>query len=66
MDINPNEYYYPINTTESNQTFNKYKSLSKRIENVSFCGRSGLFRYIDMIPAVQIHLEIAYKFIKSF
>ena len=65
MECNPNEYYYPINTVESNKKYNKYKSLAKNINNISFCGRSGLFRYIDMIPAVLIHLEMANKFVKN-
>ena len=65
MDLNPEEYYYPINTKESNLIFNKYKSLAKNIKNISFCGRTGLFRYIDMIPAVVIHLEMANKFVRN-
>ena len=65
MDLNPEEYYYPINTKDSNEIFNKYKSLAKNIKNISFCGRAGLFKYIDMIPAVDIHLRIANKFIKN-
>ena len=65
MDLNPEEYYYPINTKESNEIFNKYKLLAKSIKKISFCGRTGLFRYIDMIPAVLIHLDMANKFIKN-
>ena len=64
MDLNPKEYYYPINTKESNLIFNK-QSLAKNIKNISFCGRTGLFRYIDMIPAVVIHLEMANKFVRN-
>ena len=66
MDINPEEYYYPINTKDSNEIFNKYKSLAKNIKNISFCGRAGLFKYIDMIPAVDIHLRMANKFVKDY
>ena len=65
MDLNPEEYYYPINTKDSNEIFNKYKSLAKNIKNISFCGRAGLFKYIDMIPAVDIHLRMANKFVKD-
>ena len=32
MDLNPEEYYYPINTKDSNEIFNKYKSLAKNIK----------------------------------
>ena len=66
MDLNPEEYYYPINTKDSNEIFNKYKSLAKNIKNISFCGRAGLFKYIDMIPAVDIHLRMANKFVKDY
>ena len=31
-----------------------------------FCGRTGLFKYIDMIPAVNIHMKIAKDFLKNF
>ena len=65
MDLNPQEYYYPIKTKDSNRIFNKYKLLAKNIKNISFCGRTGLFKYIDMVPAVTIHLEMANKFVKN-
>ncbi|MAR85343.1 MAG: UDP-galactopyranose mutase [Cytophagia bacterium] len=65
MDLNPEEYYYPINTKDSNAIFKKYKFLAKNIKNISFCGRTGLFKYIDMIPAVDIHLRMAHKFVNN-
>lgn len=65
MDLNPEEYYYPISTKNSNAIFNKYKSLAKNMKDISFCGRTGLFKYIDMIPSVIIHLEMANKFVKN-
>ena len=40
--------------------------LAKKNKKVIFCGRTGLFRYIDMVPAVQIHLQIVNAFIKNF
>ncbi len=65
MEENPNEYYYPVQTKESNILFNKYKELSLQDSKLIFCGRTGLFRYIDMIPTVLIHLKIAKEFIKN-
>ena len=64
MEENPNEYYYPVQTKESNILFKKYKELSLQDSKLIFCGRTGLFRYIDMIPTVLIHLKIAKEFIK--
>lgn len=62
---NPGEYYYPVSTKESRELFKKYELLSKNLSNITFCGRTGLFKYIDMVPAVNIHLQIANKFINN-
>ncbi len=66
IEINPGEYYYPIHTSSSREIFSKYKNISRKNSNVTFCGRTGLFRYIDMIPAVLLHLEISRKFLFNF
>ena len=65
MEENPNEYYYPVHTKESIFTYNKYKLLASRKNKITFCGRTGLFKYIDMIPAVSIHRKIANDFLKN-
>ncbi len=65
MQDNPGEYYYPVQTKESRSIYQKYKNLSLKEEKVIFCGRTGLFRYIDMIPTVLIHIEMAKDFIKK-
>jgi len=62
---NPGEYYYPIHTKESIRLYQKYLKLSKKNKEITFCGRTGLFKYIDMIPCVMIHLEIAQKYLKN-
>ena len=62
---NPGEYYYPVQTRNSRQIFQQYEELSKGFENITFCGRTGLFKYIDMVPAVNIHIQIAYNFLKN-
>ena len=63
---NPNEYYYPVQTKNSRKIFEKYKKLSKENKKVTFCGRTGLFKYIDMVPAVLIHMKIARNFLSYF
>ena len=45
--------------------YETYKKLSKEEKNITFCGRTGLFKYIDMIPAVTIHQKIAYEYLKN-
>ena len=66
IDNNPGEYYYPVNTNFSRQIFSKYEKLAKRKPSITFIGRTGLFKYIDMIPAVQIHIKLAKNFIKKY
>ena len=63
---NPGEYYYPVHTKFSRSLYEKYKKLSKKNEKITFCGRTGLFRYIDMVPCVQMHIQIAEKFLKKY
>ena len=65
MYKNPGEYYYPVQTMYSKKLYEKYKKLSKKDKQITFCGRTGLFRYIDMIPSVEIHQKIAYKFLRT-
>ena len=65
MKENPNEYYYPVQTKNSKKIYEKYKKLSRNEKNITFCGRTGLFKYIDMIPAVTIHQKIANQFLKN-
>ena len=63
MDDNPGEYYYPVINPESNALLGKYQVLALDYPQVTFCGRTGLFRYLDMLPAVTMHLQIASNFL---
>ena len=64
MKMNPGEYYYPVQTKESKNIHSNYLELAKKELNLTFIGRTGLFKYIDMIPAVEIHIRLAEKFLK--
>ena len=64
MEMNPGEYYYPVQTKESKSIYNNYLELSKKVTNITFIGRTGLFKYIDMIPAIEIHMRLTEKFLK--
>ncbi len=65
MSENPNEYYYPVQTRKSKKMYEQYKKFSKNFKKITFCGRTGLFKYIDMIPAVTIHEKIAKSFLNN-
>ena len=65
LESNPGEHYYPVKTKKSIEIFENYRKLAKRQEKITFCGRTGIFKYIDMIPAVNIHLKIAKEFLKN-
>ena len=65
MELNPNEYYYPVITSSSKEIFKKYIIRAKSLKNITFCGRTGLFRYLDMVPAVELHLKMAKDFLKK-
>tara|TARA_Y100000589_G_scaffold180005_1_gene170410 strand:- start:2035 stop:3168 length:1134 start_codon:yes stop_codon:yes gene_type:complete len=65
IENNPGEYYYPIQTRISKKIYENYKKLASKEKSITFCGRTGLFKYIDMIPAVLIHMRLAKKFIAN-
>lgn len=65
LEENPGEHYYPVHTKDSKFIYQKYQELSHEQEKITFCGRTGLFKYIDMIPAVGIHIKMANKFINQ-
>ena len=65
MEINPGEYYYPVQTFESKKIFLKYKKLSEKNLPITFIGRTGLFKYIDMIPSVQMHISLSKNILKK-
>ena len=65
MESNPGEYYYPVQTYQSKKNFFKYLNLAKNNFSITFIGRTGLFKYIDMIPAVQMHITLSKKFLKK-
>tara|TARA_Y100001933_G_C18998833_1_gene563729 strand:- start:310 stop:1452 length:1143 start_codon:yes stop_codon:yes gene_type:complete len=66
LENNPGEYYYPVQTREARLILTNYEKLAKKNSLITFIGRTGLFKYIDMIPAVQIHLKLAKNFIKNY
>ena len=43
----------------------RYEQLARLESRRTFIGRTGLFRYIDMVPCVTIHLQIAARFLQN-
>jgi UDP-galactopyranose mutase len=60
---NHNERYYPVRNKGSLGLLSEYGRLAEQEQGITFIGRTGLFRYIDMIPCVSLHLQIAKKFL---
>ena len=65
IEENKGEYYYPVKTKKSKKIYELYKQKSKKCKNITFIGRVGLFMYIDMAPAINIHIKIANDFLKK-
>ena len=65
MERNPGEYYYPVQTKQSQQLLERYQQLARQQTGITFCGRTGLFRYIDMLPAVTLHLAMAKRYLNQ-
>jgi UDP-galactopyranose mutase len=60
---NGGECYYPVRNQESLELYRKYVDEAETLGNVTFCGRTGLFQYLDMVPAITIHLKMASDFL---
>lgn len=50
--------YYPILTQESKKLYSNYCNLVKSVPNITFAGRLGTFRYINMDQAVEDGLRL--------
>lgn len=55
------EAYYPVNNEENMKIYEKYKTFSEKERKVSFGGRLGTYRYMDMDQVINEALEDANK-----
>lgn len=53
------EPYYPVNNSENNQRYQRYRERSLQEERVIFAGRLGQYRYMDMKDCVAEALKLA-------
>jgi UDP-galactopyranose mutase len=60
---NNNECYYPVRNGQSLALYERYRALADQETDKTFIGRCGLFRYIDMVPCVTIHLQLVARFL---
>jgi|MudIll2142460700_1097286.scaffolds.fasta_scaffold03168_1 UDP-galactopyranose mutase len=60
------EPYYPIRMTENSGLLNEYVAMARQAKGVSFIGRLGTYRYIDMDVAVAEALWTAAESVKIF
>ena len=55
--------YYPINDYNNNSLYKKYQSLPH--ENVTFCGRLGSYRYMNMDQCIREALDLSKVYLAS-
>ena len=60
---NNNECYYPVRNQKSLALYHRYLELARAYSKITFIGRTGLFRYLDMVPCVNIHLQVASSYL---
>lgn len=63
---NNDELFYPVRNKDSLKIHRKYQTKASKYKNITFCGRTGLFEYLDMVPAITKHLKIAQSFLKNY
>ncbi|MGL6260698.1 UDP-galactopyranose mutase [Vibrio sp. WXL210] len=51
--------YYPINLTDEKELLTKYVALANKTPNVSFVGRLGTYKYLDMDVTIRKALDAA-------
>ncbi len=54
--------YYPVNLTQSDDLLTHYRQRASALDNVTFIGRLGTFRYQDMDAVVADALQVAQQF----
>lgn len=55
--------YYPVRLVGKSEQLGKYESLASELKNVTFMGRLGTYRYLDMDVTIDEALKLASNFI---
>ena len=57
--------YYPVKVATDNHLLDRYLRLASATSNISFVGRLGAFKYMDMDTAIADALSISAEFLKT-
>ncbi|RRD00397.1 UDP-galactopyranose mutase [Amphritea balenae] len=57
--------YYPVQLNEGNELFEKYVEMAIKEPQVSFVGRLGTYRYLDMDKAIGEAMQSAYQALEA-
>lgn len=57
--------YYPVRLTDDRQILDKYMALARKEVRVTFAGRLGTYRYLDMHVTIEESLDLSAKYILS-
>jgi UDP-galactopyranose mutase len=57
--------YYPIRLAEEKTLLARYVELARRERGITFIGRLGTYRYLDMHVTIQEALETADRFLAA-
>lgn len=57
--------YYPINLAKGSEQLEKYQQEAKQLKSVTFIGRLGTFRYLDMDVTIEEALNTAQQFLEG-
>jgi UDP-galactopyranose mutase len=52
---------YPVNTPRNRRILMKYLAKARSLKNVWFCGRLGLYKYLDMDKAIEMALDLFHE-----
>ena len=58
--------YYPIRLVKDQELLNKYLDLASKEDKVTFIGRLGTYRYLDMDVTIAEALECSRKFLRNY
>lgn len=62
--VRGDEPYYPVNTSESAELLERYRSEASRYPNLIIGGRLGQYRYFDMDKSVDNALKVAHEYLE--
>lgn len=61
-----NEPFYPVNDKRNNEIYKKYAKLAEQDNQITFCGRLGAYKYMDMDDCIEAALKVVDKLKKQY